>query len=114
MSTNIVLVLGAGPNTGYQVTKYFSDNFYKTAAVARNPSEQLVKAADLVVNADFSDVANMKAIFDEVKEKLGIPNVVVYNGECLSYVHIKLEECMTEDIHLGLLRQLSSRNRISF
>ncbi|PVH85805.1 NAD(P)-binding protein, partial [Cadophora sp. DSE1049] len=78
--SNIILVLGAGPNVGIHITKYFSEKAYKTAAVARNPSEEVIKAADLVIKADFSDASNIKPIFDEVKEKLGIPNVVVYNA----------------------------------
>ncbi|KAG4437898.1 hypothetical protein IFR05_006617 [Cadophora sp. M221] len=80
MASNIILILGAGPNSGYHITKYFSDKSYKTAAVARNPSDEVVKAADLVIKADFSDASNIKAIFDEVREKLGVPNVVVYNA----------------------------------
>ncbi|KAH7364127.1 hypothetical protein BKA65DRAFT_522652 [Rhexocercosporidium sp. MPI-PUGE-AT-0058] len=59
---------------------FFSDKSHKTATVARDPSEELVKAADLVIKADFSDASNIEAIFDEVKEKLGVPNVVVYNA----------------------------------
>lgn len=81
MASNIILILGAGPNSGLEIIKYFSDKSYKTVAVARNPSEEISKVADLVIKADFSDAANMKAIFDKVREKLGVPNVVVYNGK---------------------------------
>ena len=79
MASNIILILGAGPNSGYHITKYISDKSYKTAAVARNPSEELVKAADLIIKADFADASNIKAIFSEVGDKLGVPNIVVYN-----------------------------------
>lgn len=80
MSSNIILILGAGPNIGLHITKFFHSKSYHTAVVARNPSEELIKAADLVIKADFSDATNIRGIFDEVKEKLGVPNVVVYNG----------------------------------
>ena len=80
MSSNIILILGTGPNVGIHITRHFSENGYKTAAVARNPSVDVNNAADLVIKADFSDASNIKAIFVEVKKKLGVPNVVVYNG----------------------------------
>jgi hypothetical protein len=35
---------------------------------------------DLTIKADLEDPSVVKAIFDKVKAKLGVPNVVVYNG----------------------------------
>ena len=81
MSSNIILILGAGPNVGIHITRHFSEKGYKSAVVARNPSVDVTNAADLVIKADFSDASNIKAVFEEVKEKLGVPNVVVYNGK---------------------------------
>ena len=49
------------------------------------PAEELTKAADLSLQADFTDPKSIKAIFDEVKQKLGVPNVVVYNGSSLRF-----------------------------
>lgn len=80
MSSNIILVLGAGPNIGLHTIKYFSSKGFKTAAASRNPSAELASAADLVVKCDFADPASIKGLFEAVKEKLGVPNVVVYNG----------------------------------
>jgi NAD(P)-dependent dehydrogenase (short-subunit alcohol dehydrogenase family) len=80
MSQNVILVLGAGPNVGFHVAKYFGQKSFKTAAVSRNPTEELTKTVDLTIKADLEDPVGVKAIFDEVKAKLGVPNVVVYNG----------------------------------
>ncbi|KUJ22706.1 NAD(P)-binding protein [Mollisia scopiformis] len=80
MSSKLILVLGAGPRVGLNVVKKFADNGYKTVGVSRNPGEELSKVADLALSADFSKHESIKTIFDEVKSKVGVPNVVVYNG----------------------------------
>jgi NAD(P)-dependent dehydrogenase (short-subunit alcohol dehydrogenase family) len=100
MAENIILVLAAGPNVGLHVAKHFSTKGYKTALVARNPGKDIIEAADLVVKADFSGPKGIKAVFKEVKEKLGVPNVVVYNGvffEC-SVVHYSLIQFKCESL----------------
>ncbi|TGO89997.1 hypothetical protein BPOR_0084g00250 [Botrytis porri] len=66
--SNIVLVPGGGPNTGLNIARVFSSKgSYKTAT-------------DLSIQADFTDRKSIKHIFDEVKQKFGVPIVVVYNG----------------------------------
>ncbi|KAL2072623.1 hypothetical protein VTL71DRAFT_11966 [Oculimacula yallundae] len=80
MTPKAILILGAGPNAGLHITKYFSEKSHKTVAVARNLSADINKIVDLVIKSDFSNPSNIKAILDEVKEKVGIPNVVVYNA----------------------------------
>jgi NAD(P)-dependent dehydrogenase (short-subunit alcohol dehydrogenase family) len=77
---NIILILGAGPNVGLSLATHFSKNGFKTAIVSRNPSAELSAAADLTLKADFQDPKSIKGFFEEVREKLGVPNVVVYNG----------------------------------
>lgn len=82
MSTsNIILILGAGPNLGISIIKYFSSKGFKTVAVARTPLPELQKISDLVIQADFANPSSIPSIFSEVKAKLGFPNVVVYNGK---------------------------------
>ncbi|CCD45372.1 hypothetical protein BofuT4_uP120780.1 [Botrytis cinerea T4] len=79
--SQIVLILGGGPNVGLNIARVFSSKgLYKTVIVSRNPKEELIKAADLSLQADFTDPNSIKRIFDEVKQKFGVPNVVVYNG----------------------------------
>ncbi|KAM3157108.1 hypothetical protein ABEW05_002300 [Botrytis cinerea] len=75
--SQIVLILGGGPNVGLNIARVFSSKgLYKTVIVSRNPKEELIKAADLSLQADFTDPNSIKRIFDEVKQKFGVPNVV--------------------------------------
>ncbi|KAM3088714.1 hypothetical protein ACMFMG_000343 [Clarireedia jacksonii] len=78
--SNIALILGAGPNIGLNVARVFSSNSYKTIVVSRTAKEDLTKSADLTIQADFSDPKSIKPIFDEVNQKIGVPNVVIYNA----------------------------------
>lgn len=80
MASKIVLVLGAGSNVGANVASYFSKKTYKVAVVSRNPSREVFKTADLLIPADLTDLSTIPSIFAEVRSKLGVPNVVVYNG----------------------------------
>ncbi|CAD6441271.1 0ef69fec-2fc4-44f8-be79-e7e7f2f6ccaa [Sclerotinia trifoliorum] len=79
--SNIILILGGGPNVGLNVARVFSTKgSYKTVSVSRTPKGELTKATDLSIQADFNDPNSIKTIFDEVKQKFGVPNVVVYNA----------------------------------
>lgn len=83
--SKIILILGAGPNIGLNIARVFSSKgSYKTVIVSRNPKEEVIKGSDLSLQADFTNPNSIKGIFDEVKEKFGVPNVVVYNGMYLS------------------------------
>lgn len=86
--SNIILILGAGPNVGLFLATHFSKNSFKTAVVSRNPSSKLSEAADLAIAADFQDPKGIKGVFEEVKGKLGVPNVVVYNGALISHMEL--------------------------
>lgn len=46
--SNIILILGGGPNVGLSVARVFSTKgSYKTVSVSRTPKEELIKATDL-------------------------------------------------------------------
>lgn len=80
MTTPIVLILGAGANVGSRLAHTFSKNGFKVALAARSGGALQETPRDLLIKADFSEPTSIKAVFDEVKEKIGTPNVVVYNG----------------------------------
>lgn len=82
-SSPVILIFGAGANTGLATAKKFAKEGYKVAAVSRNPSEELKAASDLIVPADLKDPKTVEAAFEDVTKKLGVPHVVVYSGECL-------------------------------
>jgi NAD(P)-dependent dehydrogenase (short-subunit alcohol dehydrogenase family) len=84
MDHRVLLLLGAGLNVGLASITAFKAQGFKVASVSRNPSDAVQKAADLVLTADFSDPSCIADIFSKVETKLGIPNVVIYNGNYLA------------------------------
>ena len=84
MSSRIILILGAGGNIGAAVARKFSQEGYKVAAAARSVNQEVADVSELTVKADFNDPASMKGVFDEVTEKVGTPNVVLYNAAAVN------------------------------
>lgn len=83
MQAPVILIIGAGPNIGAAIAKKFSENGYKVALAARSLSAGLQSDGTLHVKADLSTPKNVSQIFHSVRENLGIPNIVVYNGTSL-------------------------------
>jgi len=82
-TSKILLIIGAGPNVGQHVAKVFASKGYKIATSARKPQSQLSEdtfKGDLYVQADMADPSSVAGLFAKVKEGLGVPTVVVYNG----------------------------------
>jgi NAD(P)-dependent dehydrogenase (short-subunit alcohol dehydrogenase family) len=80
MSSPVILILGAGANIGKSVAQRFAKNGYKVALVGRKLASHTDSTKELQIKADFTNPASIKTVFDEVTSKLGVPNVVVYNG----------------------------------
>lgn len=81
MSTShILLILGAGSNVGQSVAKEFASKGYRVALAARRLKEEDSTSQELHIPADLSNPSSVAEIFSKVKEKLGVPSVVVYNG----------------------------------
>ena len=82
MASKILLVLGGGRNIGLSVAKRFHQNGYKVAVVSRTSSSDYDGTADLVIKEDLATgESGIQSIFKQVREKLGEPGVVVYNGK---------------------------------
>jgi NAD(P)-dependent dehydrogenase (short-subunit alcohol dehydrogenase family) len=79
MAQKTLLFLGAGPNVGAATLSLFKTKGYKIAAVARTIKPDIEANADICLTADFSDPSVMGQIFEKVEQKLGVPNVVIYN-----------------------------------
>jgi NAD(P)-dependent dehydrogenase (short-subunit alcohol dehydrogenase family) len=118
MPAKIILVLGAGPRTGLSIIKKFSQNGYKTIGVAGTPSPELLKTADLAISADLSKYESVKSIFSEVRSKIGIPNVVVYNSKALQFPQKQLSKTLLTALqhqqHTLPLTPSPSQSKISF
>lgn len=75
----VLCVLGAGPNVGASVARKFASQGYKVAVVSRKKKD--IVEGQLHVDGDFCDPSSMQDVFSEIRRSLGIPSVVVYNGE---------------------------------
>jgi NAD(P)-dependent dehydrogenase (short-subunit alcohol dehydrogenase family) len=83
-TTPILLILGSGPRIGKSVATAFAAKGYKIASVARSLNEEDSTPDQLNIKADLSDPSSIPSIFSKVKEALGLPTVIVYNGEHLT------------------------------
>lgn len=77
----VILILGSGPNVGQHVARAFAAKGYKVALASRSLKEEDSNADQVHISADLSDPHSVKGIFSKVKASLGLPSVVVYNGE---------------------------------
>ncbi|KAJ4129184.1 hypothetical protein NW768_007719 [Fusarium equiseti] len=75
----VILILGYGANIGKSVANKFSSQGYKVAVAARSVKEDDTDTF-LSIPSDFSKTESITNAFDQVKQKFGIPSVVVYNG----------------------------------
>lgn len=76
----VLLVLGAGPNIGQTVARAFASKGYKVAIASRSMNEADSTDGQLNIKSDFSNTDDVVNAFKKVKDVLGIPSVVVYNG----------------------------------
>ena len=79
MFSPIVLLLGAGANTGTSLAKKFTSEGWKVV-VARTIRDEIKQSSALQISADFSNPSAVEKAYKEVEAKLGTPNAVIYNG----------------------------------
>jgi NAD(P)-dependent dehydrogenase (short-subunit alcohol dehydrogenase family) len=93
MVQNTIFILGAGPRIGWAVAEKFKAGGYKVAIGSRRPDMAKVKTEGfLPVSVDLTSVQSVEEAFVKVTNELGIPNVVVYNGN-LDTLFSSLPEC---------------------
>ncbi|KAH6689923.1 hypothetical protein BKA61DRAFT_533224 [Leptodontidium sp. MPI-SDFR-AT-0119] len=85
MAAQVVLILGAGANVGAKTAEVFAKNGYKVALATRTITHHKDNTRDLVIQADFAEPLSIKSVFDEVKAKIGTPNVIVYNAAAANF-----------------------------
>ena len=82
MSSQTVLILGAGGNTGVAVAKKFKSQGWHVATVSRSAAKDpLTQHTSLHIQADFASPNAVVDAYQRVEKELGIPNVVIYNGK---------------------------------
>lgn len=82
MSQPVLLILGYGPNNGYSIASLFAAHDYKVAVAARSLEDgKYTKEGWLQLRIDLSRPETVSGVFSAVKQAIGIPSVVVYNGK---------------------------------
>jgi NAD(P)-dependent dehydrogenase (short-subunit alcohol dehydrogenase family) len=78
----VLLIFGAGPNIGRGVANAFAARGYKVAIVSRRqPGFDIQTRGFFHVKGNLEDPSFVETAYQSVSESLGVPSVVVYNGE---------------------------------
>ena len=77
----VLLVLGAGANIGSGVARAFAAKGYKVAVTSRTSEGDKTREGYPHIKGDLADPDSVANIFSKVREALGEPSVVVYNGQ---------------------------------
>ena len=70
---------------GQKVAERFTANGYKVAVISRSGETVPSTVATLSLLANFPNRKTVHDVFKQVREKLGEPSVVIYNGMRLAY-----------------------------
>lgn len=87
MSSKVLLIIGAGKNVGAAVASKFASEGYQVVHAARSITPGVTPEGYLGIKIDASKPSDITAVFETTKKEVGIPSVVVYNGEsrCWDY-----------------------------
>lgn len=81
-SAAIALIIGAGPNIGHNAARALVSKGYKVALASRSAKKDDSGSNQFNFQVDLANPSSVPELFAKVKESLGTPSVVVYNGEC--------------------------------
>lgn len=84
MSKPVLFVIGAGPKIGQSVADAFAAEGYSVALAARSLPEGKDEKGYFNIKLDLTDTSAVSGAFAKVTKELGIPSVVVYNGQFTS------------------------------
>lgn len=79
------MILGAGPRVGRATAEKFANAGYNVAVASR---KQALDPAFPWFVFDGSKPERMESLFDEVKNAVGIPSVVIFNSEVSIHVGV--------------------------
>lgn len=77
------LIVGAGQGLSASLARLFTREGFSVALAARNPAKLADLARDTNAEAfgcDATDADQVALLFDEVEQRVGVPDVVVYNA----------------------------------
>lgn len=76
----IALIIGSGPRVGRHVSRAFAAKGYQVALASRTLKEEDQQPDQTHFSVDLSNPSSVPELFAQVERSLGIPHVVVYNG----------------------------------
>jgi NAD(P)-dependent dehydrogenase (short-subunit alcohol dehydrogenase family) len=79
-SQAVALIVGAGPNVGQHVARALASKGYKDALASRSTKNDDIGSNLFNFQIDLANPSSIPELFSKVKEALGTPSVVVYNG----------------------------------
>jgi hypothetical protein len=94
----VALILGSGPNVGQHVARALVSKGYKVALASRSAPKDSSTSNPTTFQTDLSNPSSVPELFTRVKETLGTPNVVVYNGNS----HPQVRPTKSSNIHSSL------------
>jgi NAD(P)-dependent dehydrogenase (short-subunit alcohol dehydrogenase family) len=97
------LIVGAGPGISASFARLLSRNGIKVAVAARNASKLAALAAEIggaAFAADAGDAAQVKQLFADVAERIGEPDIVLYNAS--GRLRGKFTELDPAEVHKAL------------
>lgn len=83
-SQPVLLLIGSGANIGASTVRTFLANGYKVAQASRSAKSAESTADNLHVALDITRPDTVTEAFKTVRQKLGEPSVVIYNGKYLN------------------------------
>jgi len=108
MST--IFVVGAGAKLGFAIPKLFLENgFSKVGLASRSITKleslaaQLPSAAEIALaEFDASDLKSLQRSLEKLRERLGNPDVIVYNTSSFFMPHKSLMDMTVDDLEAHL------------
>ena len=80
----LVLLLGAGANIGKAVVTKFVSSGFDVAAAARRLKDGQLSHGRWTFKIDLNRPNSVADLFSKAHYQIGIPNVVIYNDNCLT------------------------------
>ena len=112
MASPIILILGSGPNIGQHVARTFAAKGYKVVLASRRLKEEDSTADQVNISTDLSNPDSVISVFSKVKQLLGFPSVVIYNGKISSNFSIQVFIRTLLTLLLKLVQELQTMQRI--
>lgn len=84
----LALILGSGPRVGRHVSRAFSAKGYQIALASRTLKKEDNEPGQIHFPIDLSNPSSIPELFSRVNASLGIPHVVVYNGNNPHIQHV--------------------------